>query len=156
MTHGFKQRLVVATLLIAAVAAYVDLPKLYQACSIGDTLNAVRVFDAIQHSRMAQRALDSGIADIDLQEGQESLELVLQVNPVPAMAAPFLQFARPALLHDAPAVGDTDYQPLTGLAGALFKLDLPPPRLKALWQPPRLQAPSLPGFTHIARGPPLR
>jgi hypothetical protein len=154
VTHRRHNRLVAATLLIAALAAYVDLPRLYQAGSIGDTLNAVRVFDAIQHSRMFQRALDAGIADTDLQDGQESLELVLQVAPVPSFIAPTFNFAKP-VLQPAPKLGETEFQPLTGLAGALFKLDLPPPRLEALWQPPRLQSPSFGRPALRSRAPPF-
>jgi hypothetical protein len=153
--HGWKNRVVAATLLIAAVAAYLDLPRLYQTSCIGDTLNAVRVFDAIQHARMAQLAADTGAVDAGLNEGLDSLKLVLQVTPLQAMTQPMFEISRPVILdEDAPAVGENEYQPLTAMAGALFTLDLPPPGLEALWQPPRLQVPSLPGFTHTARGPP--
>jgi hypothetical protein len=105
---------------------------------------------------MAQHALDTGIADTDLQEGQQSLALILQVNSVPAFAMPASQIARPALLFEAPKVGNTEYQPLTALAGILFKLHLPPPRQEALWQPPRLHSPSLRLPALLARAPPVR
>jgi hypothetical protein len=155
--HGWKNRMVAATLLIAALAAYLDLPRLYQTTCIGDTLNAVRVFDAIQHTRMAQRAADADTVDADLDEGLESLALILQVSPLQALIQPTFELPRPAALDEnAPAVGENEYQPLTAMAGALLTLDLPPPKLEAHWQPPRLQAPHLPGFTHTARGPPLR
>jgi hypothetical protein len=155
--HGGKSRLVAVTLLVAALAAYLDLPRLYQTTCIGDTLNAVRVFDAIQHTRLAQTAADTGAVDADLNEGLESLGLVLQVVPLRAIARPAFEMKRPVAADEtAPAPGQNECQPLTAIAGALFKLDLPPPRLEALWQPPRLQAPRLPGLSRTARGPPLR
>jgi hypothetical protein len=148
--------MIATTLLIAALAAYWNLPRLYQLNHIGNTISAARVFDAVEHTRMAQSAANSGVVDTDLEDGRRSLDLISQVCPLVMVVSPALDGFRPPTLQNATPKFDTDYQPLVALGGMLFKLDLPPPRLEALWQPPKLQAPSLPGLSHIARGPPVK
>jgi len=149
-------RLVAGLLLFAALAAHLDLARLHQLTGIGDTLNAVRVFDAIEHSRMAQRALESGYADSDLQDGQESLAIMLQVTPLHAALAPEFdaRLVMPALEAPKPHPDGHSF-PLQGLVANLLKIDLPPPRWQTHWQPPRLQAPVPISTARTARGPPL-
>lgn len=160
--HGWRKKLTVVTLLVAAFATYVDVPRLNVAFNLGDTLNAVRVIDPVQHTRM-QTLLDDLLRQgaglelaSDLQDGNESLELLTHSALLNGLVPPGFQLAAPIPFGDADLkLGETEYQPLTGLPGALFQLDLPPPRTQTNWQPPSTQCPTIFNFTHTARGPPI-
>ncbi|MCB9933565.1 MAG: hypothetical protein H6841_09105 [Planctomycetes bacterium] len=156
---GWYRKSVVATLLIAALASYANLPRLQLIHRLGDSLNALRVMDPVQHTRMALRLL--GMSDAtelrqDLDDGQRSLELIGNAPLLQAVAPAMFRFSAPVFCDDHGGFGERcEYQSLTALPGALLKLDLPPPRHEALWQPPRLRLPFTPGLTHSARAPPL-
>ncbi|MBZ0135097.1 MAG: hypothetical protein K8I27_01840 [Planctomycetes bacterium] len=160
--QGWRKKLTVATLLMAAFATYVDAPRLNLAFNLGDTLNAVRVIDPVQHTRMSQ-LLDALIAQgngqqlaTDLQDGNESLKLLSHNTLLNGVVPPMFQLQEPISFgNDDLKLGDTEYRPLTGLAGVLFKLDLPPPRSESLWQTPRTQCPTGINLTQTARAPPL-
>lgn len=157
---GWYRKSVIATLLLAALASYANLPRLQLLGGLGDTLNAVRVMDPLQHTRMAQRLL--GLAEAselqhDLDDGQHSLELIGDTPLLQMVAPAAFRLCAPLFGEDLGSYGEGgDFRPLTALSGALLVLDLPPPRIEILWQPPRRQLPFTPGPTHTARGPPLR
>lgn len=155
---GWHRKSVVATLLLAALASHANLPRLQLLHNLGDTLNAVRVMDPLQHVRMAQRLL--GLADAaelqhDLDDGRRSLELISDTPLLLAVAPAAFRSSAPLLGEGPKRFGECgELGPLAALPGVLLTLDLPPPRLEALWQPPRLQLPFAPALTHTARGPP--
>ena len=93
----------------------------------------------------------------DLQDGNESLELLSNNIILNAVVSPMFRLVEPVTLEDDGfALGEqADTQPLTGLAGALFHLDLPPPTYDTLWQPPRPELPTSFNFSHTARAPPI-
>ncbi|MCB9894428.1 MAG: hypothetical protein H6839_08260 [Planctomycetes bacterium] len=155
--------MVVATLLIAALASYADLPRLHLASSLGDTLSYARVLDPVNCARMLQQVANLGerASDVrtDLDDGQRSLALINDVSLIQAIVP--IRFEVPGLVQPddtrRPSIGEAqDFQPLAALGGALLTLDLPPPRFQTHWQPPRLQMPSSLTFTQTARAPPLR
>ena len=161
--QGWRKRLTIGALLLAAFASYVDLPRLNVVTHLGDTLNAIRVMDPVQHTRM-QQVLDQlllkgeGIQlSSDLQDGNESLDLLSDSILLNAFVPPMFQLNAPVLLDDEGfKVGEhNDLLPLTGMPSALFQLDLPPPRSQTMWQPPRTQCPTSLHFSHTARGPPI-
>lgn len=157
---GWYRKSVITTLLLAALASHANLPRLQLLGGLGDTLNAVRVMDPLQHVRMAQRLL--GLAEArelqrDLDDGQQSLELIGDTPLLQAVVPAAFRVSAPLFGEDLGNFGESgDFQPLTALPGALLLLDLPPPRTEALWQPPRLQLPFAPALTHTARAPPIR
>ena len=160
--HGWRKKLTVATLLMAALATYVDLPRLNVGFNLGDTLNAVRVIDPVQHTRM-QSLLDAlmhqGAGDqlaTDLEDGNESLALLNHSTLLNAVVTPMFRLNGPITLGDEDfKLGESECQPLTGLAGALFHLDLPPPTSQTAWQPPRSQCPTSFSLNQSARAPPI-
>ncbi|MCG3183244.1 MAG: hypothetical protein ICCCNLDF_01330 [Planctomycetes bacterium] len=157
---GWYRKSVITTLLLAALASHANLPRLQLLGGLGDTLNAVRVMDPLQHVRMAQRLL--GLAEArelqrDLDDGQQSLELIGDTPLLQAVVPAAFRVSAPLFGEDLGNFGESgDFQPLTALPGALLLLDLPPPRMESLWQPPRLQLPFAPALTHTARAPPIR
>ncbi|MCA8914649.1 MAG: hypothetical protein KDB90_04485 [Planctomycetes bacterium] len=158
-----NKRMVVATLLIAALASYADLPRLHLLTSLGDTLSYARVLDPVQCARMLQQVADFGDSanDVrtDLDDGQRSLALINDVSLIQAVVPTLFEVPTCKLADDTPRptlLGDSITQPLTALGGALLSLDLPPPGLQTHWQPPRLQLPFSLNLTHTARPPPLR
>ena len=50
-----RKSMVVATLLLAALSSYVDLPRIHAALNLGDTLNVARVIDPVHDTRMLQK-----------------------------------------------------------------------------------------------------
>jgi hypothetical protein len=161
--YGWRRRLTVATLLLAAVATHADLPRLNLALNLGDTLNAIRVMDPVQHIRMQLRldtlaAHERGQLETDLQDGRESLELLADTASIHGVLPRLFRARAPLTLSDNGFTPGEAAEPLPlhGLVGTLLALDLPPPRLEALWQPPAFEAPG--GFTPrlMARAPPLR
>lgn len=165
MQTGWRKHVITASLLLAALSVYVDAPRLHLATSIGDTLNALRVLDPMQHTFMQLRldaltsAADSelveqaaqSLAD-QLQDGRESLDLMAHTNLLQAvLPTPFALQAPALLLQDhAPA-----FTAEHSLPGRVLTLDLPPPRFEALFRPPTLQAPPLFSNLRQARAPPL-
>jgi len=122
----------------------------------------VRVMDPVQHTRMQQlldALLQQGDAQqlaTDLQDGNESLELLNDSSLLNGVVSPLFQLTAPITFgNEDLKFGDTDYRPLTGLPGALFQLDLPPPESEPTWQPPGLHCPFSSGFNQTARAPPF-
>lgn len=149
----------VGTLLFAALAAHIDLPRLRLNTSMGDTLNAIRVSDFVSHiklSRLASRLANDAALQTQLEEGRESLELIAHTPVVLAIVPPNVipnldSIAPPREFdNDSPELLE-----LTGLAGQFLNIDLPPPREQALFQPPLLEAPLTLRFNLTARAPPI-
>ena len=162
MQTGWRKHLITASLLLAALSVYVDAPRLHLATSLGDTLNALRVLDPMQHTfmqlrldAMAQLA-DSESAKADLAEqlndGRESLDLLAHTSLLQAiLPAPIVLQAPALLMQDhVPA-----FAAVHSLPGRVLTLDLPPPRFEALFKPPAMQAQSLFSNLRNARAPPL-
>lgn len=160
--QGWRRKLTVVSLLVAAFATYVDVPRLHVALNLGDTLNALRVMDPVQHIRMQQllnHLLESGASGselaTDLQDGNESLDLLSASAMLNGVVPPVFQVQLPALVSEDHQPGDSGYTGLTGLAGALLSLDLPPPFNQSLWQPPRIEYQAGGTFRLYSRAPPL-
>ncbi len=159
MHHRHHNRLAVAALLLGALAAYCDVPRLHVFARIGDTLNAVRVLDVASHIRLASAAmLDTQSAETlreKLNEGRGSAD-VINFSPSLVAAVPPLSFYVPPTLAPDDSLPGLDFipAPLTALPGMLMRLDLPPPRLRSSAPTPAFYSPAnLPAF--IARGPPV-
>ncbi|MEZ5994055.1 MAG: hypothetical protein R3E76_17105 [Planctomycetota bacterium] len=157
-----RKSMVVATLLLAALSSYVDLPRIHAALNLGDTLNVARVIDPVHHTRMLQKLtqLDGDVASElrqDLDEGMQSLDLLGSTSVLQAIVAPSVQLPSLVLEDTTPGQpgNDAGIDLLTGISGSLLTLDLPPPRFETLFQPPRLDAPTHSLFNNTARAPPM-
>lgn len=159
MQSRWHRCFVVGTLLMAAFSVHVDVPRLHLLASMGDTLNAIRVADPVSHillARMADRRPGDDELDEALKEGRESLELLVHTPAIDAILPPGLL---PRFASDAEPLrfdnGGDDLFTLTGLAGNLRNIDLPPPRLEQSFEPPRLEMPGSTRVATCARAPPL-
>lgn len=157
-----RKSMVVATLLLAALSSYVDLPRINASLNLGDTLNVARVIDPVHHTRMLQQLsqLNGDFAsDLkhDLEEGMQSLELLGSTSVLQAIVAPTVQLPTFNAVNATPGQpgNDATVNLLTGISGTLLMLDLPPPRFETLFQPPRLDAPTTSLFNNTARAPPM-
>lgn len=160
MSRPRATRFTAFALILAALAVHCDLPRLHLAFRMGDTLNALRVMDAVQHNRMARLAenlpRDAELARA-LKDGQESLELIGHTPVLNAVAPP--RFRLPAL--DVPAaeaqleVGEALPLPLPALAARLLESALPPPPRLSLARPPLAVEPCGGTSGRSARAPPL-
>lgn len=159
MRQHRHNRLAVCALLLGALAAYADIPRLGVVNRIGDTLNAVCMLDVATHLRMAQESLGDGhVAEQvreKLDEGSRSLK-VINFAPSLVAALPPLSFYTPPTLAPDDSQPGPQYlpAPLTALPGVLMQLNLPPPRTRVDTPALSLLGPrSHPAFA--SRGPPL-
>ena len=158
-----RKSMVIATLLLAALSSYVDLPRLNASLNLGDTLNAARVLDPVQHTRMLQRLNqlngDSAAAlQSRLDDGMQSLKLIGNTSLLQGVVPGEVRLPTFTMAEDDQRItlGDVAAaQPLTAIPGAALTLDLPPPRFESLFQPPTLETPSFSLFSQTARAPPL-
>lgn len=159
MKQRRHNRLAVCALLLGALAAYADIPRIGVVNRIGDTLNAVRMLDVSTHLRMAREALGEGqVAEQvreKLDEGSRSLKVINFAPSLVAAVPPLSFYTPPTLAPDDSRPGPQFLPaPLAALPGVLMQLNLPPPRTRLDMPAPSLFAPtSRPVFA--SRGPPL-
>lgn len=159
---GARKTMVVATLLMAALSSYADLPRLNAVLNLGDTLNAIRIADPIQHTRMLQQlaALDGEAAaelQDDLDDGMQSFELMGHNSTLQAVVPEWFELPNLTTTESSRFTLDqlTGAQPVSAISAVLLTLDLPPPRFETLFQPPRLEMPFMGICNQTARAPPL-